>query len=60
MTIDNTAAKEKTVKYLRWLADQIESGAFALSDFTSEAKNMSWDIEHLHVNVEAYRIINHE
>ena len=60
MTIDNTAAKEETVKYLRWLADQIDSGAFSLADCTSETRNMSWNIEHIQVNVEAYRSINHE
>lgn len=58
--LDNKQVKEKTVKYLRQLADQIESGHYGITEFNTEARNMAWDIEILNVNIELCRSINHE
>lgn len=58
--LDNKQVKEKTVKYLRQLADQIESGNYGITEFNTEARNMAWDIEILNVNIELCRSINHE
>lgn len=42
MTLDNKVETQKTIKYLRVLADALESGEAALNDISIESRSHGW------------------
>lgn len=42
MTLDNKVETQKTINYLRALADALESGEAALNDVSTESRNHGW------------------
>ena len=42
MTLDNKIETQKTINYLRSLADGLESGEAALSECVIESRNICW------------------
>ncbi|QGF21212.1 hypothetical protein KMB89_gp13 [Citrobacter phage HCF1] len=45
MMLDNKAETEKTITYMRTIANMLESGEYYLSDLSIRCENINWNIE---------------
>lgn len=58
MNIDNRKETEKTVMYLRSLANRIERGEVMLNDVVIESRNICWNIEEETLTLQTIKAVN--
>uniref|UniRef100_A0A6M5CCT7 Uncharacterized protein n=1 Tax=Vibrio phage Vc1 TaxID=1480731 RepID=A0A6M5CCT7_9CAUD len=50
--LDNKAETEKTITYMRTIANMLESGEYYLSDLSIRCENINWNIEREEINIQ--------
>jgi hypothetical protein len=58
MKLDNKIETEKTVNYLRTLADMLENNQVHLNDITIEARNICWNVEEETLTLQTVKAVN--
>lgn len=58
MMLDNKAETEKTITYLRTIANMLESGEYYLSDLSIRCENINWNIEREEINIQLLKATN--
>lgn len=58
MILDNRKETEKTVMYLRSLANRIERGEVMLNDVVIESRNICWNIEEETLTLQTIKAVN--
>lgn len=58
MNLDNKIETEKTVNYLRTLADMLENNQVHLNDITIEARNICWNVEEETLTLQTVNAVN--
>jgi hypothetical protein len=58
MKLDNKIETEKTVNYLRTLADMLENNKVHLNDITIEARNICWNVEEETLTLQTVKAVN--
>lgn len=58
MMLDNKAETEKTITYLRTIANMLESGEYYLSDLSIRCENINWNIEREEINIQLLKASN--
>lgn len=58
MMLDNRKETEKTISYLRELADRLEKCEVGLNDITIEARNICWNVEEETLTLQTVKAVN--
>lgn len=58
MMLDNKAETDKTITYLRTIANMLESGEYYLSDLSIRCENINWNIEREEINIQLLKATN--
>lgn len=58
MILDNKAETDKTITYLRTIANMLESGEYYLSDLSIRCENINWNIEREEINIQLLKATN--
>lgn len=58
MKLDNKIETEKTVNYLRTLADMLENNQVHLNDITIESRNVCWNVEEETLTMQVLKAVN--
>ena len=58
MKLDNKIETEKTVNYLRTLADMLENNQVHLNDITIKARNICWNVEEETLTLQTVKAVN--
>lgn len=60
MMMDNSSETEKTIKYLRNLADKLENGECHLENMEILVRNLDWHIEREELNIQVIKAVNND
>lgn len=58
MMLDNKAETEKTIMYLRTVANMLERGEVALENVTIASECINWNIEREEINIQLLKAVN--
>lgn len=58
MILNNNLETEKTIAYLRDLADKLESDRVHLSEVTIESRNVCWQIEEETLTIQVLKVVD--
>ncbi len=58
MMMDNRKETEKTINYLRDLADKLENNQVHLNDIVIESRNVCWNVEEETLTMQILKAVN--
>lgn len=58
MILDNDIVTQKTINYLRTLADMLENKQVYVNDISIEARNVCWNVEEETLTLQTMKAVN--
>ncbi|AWY04315.1 hypothetical protein HOT39_gp13 [Escherichia phage LL5] len=58
MTLDNKVETQKTIDYLRDLADKLENNQIHLNKIVIESRNVCWNVEEETLTMQVLKAVN--
>lgn len=58
MMLDNKTETQKTINYLRTVADMLENGEYYLENISISAHNIDWSIEREEINLQLLKAVD--
>lgn len=58
MTLDNKLETQKTIDYLRDLADKLENNQIHLNEIVIESRNVCWNVEEETLTMQVLKAVN--
>lgn len=58
MNTDNKVETQKTINYLRDLADKLENNQIHLNEIVIESRNVCWNVEEETLTMQVLKVVN--